>query len=105
MQASLRLRANRVLIVILGGASCLCLREPRGIAAEQQSKLPPAAARPVDFLRDVQPILTNSCFECHGLQKQKGGLRLDQKEVALKGGDSGAVLIAGKSAESLLIQA
>src|SRR2546422_10326284 len=64
---------------------------------------PSPAGRQVDFLKDIQPILTNSCYECHGSEKQKGGLRLDQKAAALKGGDSGPVLVPGKSAASLLI--
>ena len=50
-------------------------------------------------------MLAETCYECHGGEKQKGGLRLDQKGAALKGGDSGPLLIAGKSGESLLIQA
>jgi mono/diheme cytochrome c family protein len=68
-------------------------------------QLPPVATRNVDFIKDIQPIFTNSCFECHGPEKQKGGLRLDQKTAALKGGDTGPLLVPGKSSESLLIQA
>jgi mono/diheme cytochrome c family protein len=64
-----------------------------------------SAGRQIDFLKDIQPVFSNSCYECHGPEKQKGGLRLDQKEPALKGGDSGPLLVPGKSAESLLIQA
>jgi mono/diheme cytochrome c family protein len=67
--------------------------------------LPPAATQPVSFIKDIQPIFTNSCYECHGPEKQKAGLRLDQKEAALKGGDTGPLLVPGKSAESLIIQA
>ena len=69
------------------------------------AQLPPPATRKVDFAKDIQPILTNACFECHGPEKQKGGLRLDLKAAALKGGDSGPLLVPGKSAESLFIQA
>ena len=69
------------------------------------AQLPPAATRKVDFAKDIQPILTNACFECHGPEKQKGGLRLDQKAAALKGGDTGPLFVPGKSAESLLFQA
>ena len=79
--------------------------EPSRAAASDTTKLPAPAGRQVDFVKDIQPILTNTCYECHGPEKQKGGLRLDQKAAALKGGDSGPVLVAGKSAESLLIQA
>src|SRR5438105_4386914 len=67
--------------------------------------LPPASIRKVDFVKDIQPILSESCYECHGLQKQKGGLRLDQKEAALKGGDTGPLLVSRKSADSLIILA
>src|SRR5437870_2885974 len=68
-------------------------------------KLPPAATRKIDFSKDIQPIFAESCYECHGGQKQKGGLRLDQKQAALKGGDTGALLVARKSADSLIILA
>ena len=58
---------------------------------------------PVDFAREVRPILSDKCFQCHGPDsaKRKGDLRLDVREVALKGGDSGTAAIvphdAGKS--------
>ena len=82
----------------------LCLLAPISHAAPA-AQLPPASTRKIDFLKDVQPIFTNSCFECHGPEKQKGGLRFDQKAAALKGGDTGRLVVPGKSAESLLIQA
>lgn len=66
--------------------------------------MPPPANRKVDFLSDIEPLLAKTCYECHGPEKQKGGLRLDQKEAAYKGGDTGPILVAGKSADSLLIQ-
>jgi hypothetical protein len=76
------------------------------LAAEAEAgKPPPPANRQIDFRSDVYPILTNSCYECHGPEKQKGGLRFDQKAAALKGGDSGPAIVPGKSGESLLIQA
>ena len=46
-------------------------------------------AATVDFARDIQPLLAEHCVKCHGPEKQKGGLRLDVKAAALKGGDSG----------------
>ena len=60
---------------------------------------PPAPERPVDFVRDVQPIFRQACYSCHGPQKQKGGLRLDRKASAL---NSGAIL-PGKGADSPLV--
>ncbi|CAN5576311.1 hypothetical protein BH11PLA2_BH11PLA2_26270 [soil metagenome] len=41
-----------------------------------------AAEPPVDFQRDVRPILSNSCFKCHGPATQKSDLRLDSLEHA-----------------------
>jgi mono/diheme cytochrome c family protein len=69
------------------------------------ASLPPAATQKVDFSRDIEPIFKATCYECHGEKKQKGGLRLDQRALALKGGDSGPLWVAGKSPESLLILA
>src|SRR6185369_12799956 len=59
----------------------------------------------VDYTRDIKPILLKHCAACHGAEKQKSGLRLDTAAAALEGGDSGPAIIAGKSGESLLIQA
>ena len=60
-------------------------------------------AQEADFVRDIQPILRESCWSCHGEKKQKGSLRLDSKELALKGGSSGPLLKPGKSGESYLM--
>ena len=50
-----------------------------------------ATAGPVQFNRDIRPILSEHCFSCHGpdVQKMKGGLRLDRREEALKPAKSG----------------
>ncbi|AGA29261.1 PSD1 and planctomycete cytochrome C domain-containing protein [Singulisphaera acidiphila] len=63
------------------------------------------ASEPVDYLRDVKPILTKHCVSCHGATKPRAGLRLDTAEAAMRGGDGGPAVIAGKSAESPLIDA
>ena len=59
----------------------------------------------VDFTRDVKPILEKHCYDCHGAEKQKNGLRLDVKAHAFKGGeDHGVPIVPGKSADSVLIK-
>ncbi len=69
------------------------------------SSLPEAADRPVKYFGDIHPLLADHCLSCHGPDKQKGGLRLDSLEAALKGGESfGPAIIPGKSAESPFIQ-
>lgn len=52
-------------------------------AAEQHAQITPAAATaPLDFARDVEPLLANYCYACHGRGKKKGGLALDQHAAA-----------------------
>jgi mono/diheme cytochrome c family protein len=65
----------------------------------------PVAAEPVDYLRDVKPILARHCASCHGAKKPKAGIRLDLAAEALKGGKDGPVIVPGKSDESSLIDA
>jgi len=64
-----------------------------------------AVAVPVDYLREVKPLLAEHCYRCHGASQQKSGMRLDTAAFALKGGENGPGYKSGKSAESLLIQA
>ncbi len=62
----------------------------------------------VQFFREkIEPVLKAECYSCHSRQAEevKGGLRLDFKAGVLRGGDSGPAVVAGKSGESLLIQA
>jgi hypothetical protein len=58
----------------------------------------------VDFSRDVEPIFKERCQGCHGPRVQSSGLRLDNAEDALKGGNSGAVIRPGNSAQSRLVR-
>ena len=58
-----------------------------------------------DFFESrVRPVLSTHCFECHG-HKAKGGLKLDSREAALAGGESGPAMAPGKPKESLLLKA
>jgi hypothetical protein len=74
-----------------------------GALRADPDKLPPAASGPVDFERDVWPVLQKSCVSCHGPAKQRGGLRLDDGAEALKGGNSGAVIKPGDGPGSRLL--
>src|SRR5688500_17260840 len=56
-----------------------------------------------DFVTQIFPILKQHCFDCHSETKHKGGLRLDAKVTAFAGGDSGPVVLPGKSATSPLV--
>jgi hypothetical protein len=67
-----------------------------------ETKLPSSADREVDFDRDIRPLLAR-CTSCHGIENQESGLNLQDKAKALSGGDSGKVIIPGKSAKSRLV--
>lgn len=78
---------TRLLVLLL--AISLPLRETRG----------------VDFVDDIQPILSKQCYSCHGPAKQKSGLRLDAKASAFKGGELyGPAIVAGDPLASPLMR-
>src|SRR6266481_1956380 len=60
------------------------------------------AQNKVDFAKQIQPILQQNCIKCHGPEKQKGKLRLDSKEAAMKGGKDGVAFVAGNADKSEL---
>ena len=74
-------------------AGFLCLMQPEAMSAE------------LDFYRDVYPILKANCISCHNKTTTKAGLNMESPELLKKGGESGAAVVPGKSAESLVVQA
>jgi mono/diheme cytochrome c family protein len=64
-----------------------------------------ASQAQISYQKDVAPILSNHCVKCHGEEKQKSGLRLDQRPLMLKGGDSGLPsVVPGKPEKSFLLE-
>lgn len=61
----------------------------------------------LSFNRDIRPILSEHCFNCHGTDEKnrKGRLRLDERSAALTGGRSdGAAIVPGKPEQSAIIR-
>ncbi len=56
-----------------------------------------------DFSGEIAPLLARHCIRCHGADEAQAGLRLDGRQRAFQGGDSGATIVPGKSGGSLLI--
>ena len=80
-----------VLIALLAGAA---------LAA------PPPKSSPIDFQREIRPILSGNCFQCHGPDKitRMTGLRLDLKEDVFAPRKNGAAVVPGKPEESALFK-
>jgi mono/diheme cytochrome c family protein len=90
----------RVLLAlcVLGSFAVFCVP---GNAEPQ----PPAKPAPVDYNRDVRPILAKNCFACHGpdVGQRAAGLRLDVRDAAVKERRHGAAIVPSKPDRSALV--
>jgi len=58
---------------------------------------------PVDFQREIMPLLKKNCTACHNVSKAEGDLNLESPASILKGGSAGPAAVAKKGAESTLL--
>ena len=88
----MRSRSNTRLILL----TCLAVTVI-GVSAQTQA--------PVNFDREVRPILSNNCFRCHGpdVSSRVGGFRLDLREEATVAQTSGTPIVPGDPEKSELI--
>jgi len=78
------------------------------VAAQTEAVVKAATGKQHEFFeKQIRPLLVRHCYECHsGASNEiKGGLRLDSREAAQHGGDSGPAVVPGKADESLLLSA
>ena len=62
------------------------------------------ADEPLTFEQHIRPIFRAHCYDCHGAEAEvKAGLDLRLVRLMVKGGDSGPAIVAGKSADSFLL--
>jgi hypothetical protein len=62
------------------------------------------SAAEVDFAHDIVPLLKQHCGKCHTGDSKKGGLSFNTRQDLLTGGESGKVVIPGKSDQSDLLK-
>src|SRR5580765_8314665 len=75
--------------------------------APSASRQGPASGDRISFNRDVRPIMSDTCFRCHGPDRnaRMAGLRLDIRDEALKPTASGAVpIVPGDVERSAIVQ-
>ena len=74
-------------------------------AADQLTQPTAAGVSAEYFATHIRPLLESRCLECHGVDAQEGGLRLDSLAALAAGGKSGPVIAPGSTDESVLLQA
>jgi hypothetical protein len=65
---------------------------------------PLLAVEPLDFAKDILPILERNCLPCHNATKSEGELNIETPKLMMKGGEHGPVIVPHKAAESLFYQ-
>ncbi|MBI2479878.1 MAG: DUF1549 domain-containing protein [Planctomycetia bacterium] len=78
------------------------------VRAEDAAATPNFDAAAIEFFeKEVRPLLVSRCYECHGTDSKepRGGLRLDSRQAAIAGGDTGPAVVPHQPEESLLIDA
>lgn len=70
----------------------------------QESQPPQPFVGEVDFLRDVQPIFQKRCVECHSAELPHGGLRLDDRDAAARGGHTRRAILGGRPDQNELLR-
>ncbi len=97
----LRRHLSPIIATIIGATGCI-------FAGEKPPAVIPIAELkghgPVDFAKEVLPILRQNCLACHGHPKPKADLNLENPPMIRKGGENGKVVILGKGAASDLIK-
>lgn len=87
--------------ILLGGLLLVSMGAPVDQPGTDEAEGPKPT---VEFDRDIQPIFEAHCYSCHGPDRERSGLRMDQMANVLRGGDSGEPgIVPGDSEASFLL--
>ncbi len=93
-----------VFSALFGFVGSILAADKHDLSKIDVSKLPPAATKQgLSFTNNIQPLLKDSCVRCHGQNRPKARLRLDNLDGVLKGSEDGKVVLPGNSKGSLLV--
>src|SRR5688572_6535944 len=96
-----------IAIVSIGLLSFLLMAEDNPPAEVQRKPIPIDRIdrrTPVDFEKEILPILKSNCLACHNKTTPKAELILETPQDILKGGESGRVVVPKRSGDSLLLK-
>jgi mono/diheme cytochrome c family protein len=89
---------------LLGFAALVAIAACNTESSTENNTVAEENPAPTGFMySDVKPIFDARCVGCHGSNDPKGGLRMDSHEAIMKGGEDGAVVVAGKASDSELV--
>jgi len=94
-----------LILLTAAGSALAALDDAKKADAPQGQPIPQDQ---VDFFeKKIRPVLTDKCYKCHSekADKIKGGLLLDTRDGARRGGDNGPAVVPGILKDSLLIEA
>jgi WD40 repeat protein len=97
------LRVSSVIAVLLSVVAASGV-QPRYAAAAPIEIAEVKREGDVDFEKDILPIFRRNCLACHSATEAQSDLVLESPQTILKGGSTGPAVVAGKSAESLLLK-
>jgi WD40 repeat protein len=101
------IRLKQTFLLIVTAATLRLLAQDNAPAEVQRQPIPVAKIdrkTPVDFEKEILPILKNNCLACHNKTTTKAGLILETPQDILKGGESGKVVVPKRSGDSLLLK-
>src|SRR6185295_6197502 len=74
-----------------------CFDERKPLQTPQApTPAPTSAGAKVDFVKEIAPIIKDTCFKCHGGEKVKGKFNLTSKKTAFAEAESGKAILPGK---------